>query len=547
MQIVIPMSGIGKRFIDAGYDTPKPLIVIDGKAIIQHVVELFPGESNFIFICNEDHIKNTNMKSTLKKIAPTGQIITIPKHKLGPVYAVQQVYDLIDDSEEVIVNYCDFGTYWDYEGFLKHTRSREADGAVPSYKGFHPHMLGSTNYAFIRDEKQWMLEIQEKKPFTDNRMEEYASNGTYYFRTGAILKEYFDQTISSGDDLNGEYYVSVVYNKLIKAGLTVSVFEIQHMLQWGTPQDVEEYFGWSDYFRTNQRFLSRKNENTRLDNIVLPMAGAGSRFVKEGYATPKPLILVNGKPMVTNAIRSLPAARNVCVGVLAEHEQRFSVKQNIKLENTSVETIIIPELTNGQATTCAEIIKMLPEDESFVIGACDNGMVWDEKHFEKLLIDGVDVILWAFKGHPHAVKNPEQYGWIGTNGHDVVNVSVKEPISNSPKNDWGIVGAFYFKNKQVFEDAYKQMIDADCRVNGEFYADSLANFIDKTTHKVKILPVDHFICWGTPNDYKTFNYWQSYFHKSVSHPYDIKNDQSVEGCYTEELISECFNFGQEYP
>ena len=60
MQIVIPMSGFGERFRNAGYTTPKPLITIEGKPIIEHVVDMFPGEKNFIFICNEEHLKSQN-------------------------------------------------------------------------------------------------------------------------------------------------------------------------------------------------------------------------------------------------------------------------------------------------------------------------------------------------------------------------------------------------------------------------------------------------------------------------------------------------------
>jgi NDP-sugar pyrophosphorylase family protein len=191
MQIVIPMSGFGQRFIDAGYKDPKPLIEIDGKPIIEHVVNLFPGEENFLFICNSDHLANTNMREILKRIAPQGKIFEIAPHKKGPVYAVSQIFDEIDNEQEIIVNYCDFSTYWDYPDFLKHTRDRKADGAIPSYKGYHPHMLGTTNYAFMRDKEQWMLEIKEKEPFTNNRMQEYASNGTYYFKSGGIVKKIF--------------------------------------------------------------------------------------------------------------------------------------------------------------------------------------------------------------------------------------------------------------------------------------------------------------------------------------------------------------------
>ena len=68
MQIIIPMSGVGQRFLDAGYKTPKPLIKVDGKTIIEHVCNLFPKESNYIFICNKFHLRNTNMKKELLKL-----------------------------------------------------------------------------------------------------------------------------------------------------------------------------------------------------------------------------------------------------------------------------------------------------------------------------------------------------------------------------------------------------------------------------------------------------------------------------------------------
>ena len=76
MQVVIPMSGFGERFRRAGYAVPKPLIEIDDKPIIAHVVEMFPGETDFIFICNQDHLDEPkyNMASILKALCPTDRI-----------------------------------------------------------------------------------------------------------------------------------------------------------------------------------------------------------------------------------------------------------------------------------------------------------------------------------------------------------------------------------------------------------------------------------------------------------------------------------------
>ena len=98
MQIVIPMSGFGERFRNAGYTTPKPLITIEGKPIIEHVVDMFPGEKNFIFICNEEHLKEPKyrMASILKGICPSSKIVGIPPHKLGPIYAVRQAEYLLE-------------------------------------------------------------------------------------------------------------------------------------------------------------------------------------------------------------------------------------------------------------------------------------------------------------------------------------------------------------------------------------------------------------------------------------------------------------------
>ena len=106
-QIVIPMSGFGERFRRAGYKVPKPLIHVDGKPIIAHVIDLFPGELDFVFICNEDHLNDPSLelRSTLEKYCPTGKVVSIEAHKQGPVYAVLQAQEYINPNKKIIINY----------------------------------------------------------------------------------------------------------------------------------------------------------------------------------------------------------------------------------------------------------------------------------------------------------------------------------------------------------------------------------------------------------------------------------------------------------
>jgi dTDP-glucose pyrophosphorylase len=546
MHIIIPMSGVGKRFIDAGYKDPKPLIVVDGKPIIEHVCDLFPNEDKFTFICNSKHLVETNMKEVLQSIKPNANIVEIPNHKKGPVYAVSLVEDLIEDEEEVIVNYCDFGTYWDYDDFLKHTRNRDADGAIPSYKGFHPHMLGSTNYAFMRDKKQWMLEIKEKEPFTTNRMQEYASNGTYYFKKGAYVKKYFKKLMDKDINLNGEFYVSLIYNLLVQDGLKVSIYDIQHMLQWGTPQDVEEYNTWAKYFRD---IIEEKEKPEAQENSItlIPLAGRGSRFTKVGYKDPKPLIDVSGKPMIIQAANSLPNSQNHIFVTLQEHLDNYPLEDTLKDEYPYSTIIPIDEVTDGQAITCNLGLKDIDENASLLIAATDNGMIYNKEKYQKLINDeSVDAIIFTFKNHVSSKNNPQMYGWVETdNKENATGVSVKIPISDDPYSDHAIVGTFWFKKALYFNQALKNLLTKDIKVNGEYYVDSLMGELIELGLNVKVLEVEDYVCWGTPDDYETFVYWQSFFHKCDFHPYTLEKDMTVNKSKIQELDTKYKSFKQE--
>ena len=97
IQLIIPMSGIGKRFIDAGYEETKSLIDVDGYPIIKHVVDLFPGVKDVIFICNDIHLKQTNMRKVLNDISPNCRIFEVANNTKGPINAIHQIFDFIDN------------------------------------------------------------------------------------------------------------------------------------------------------------------------------------------------------------------------------------------------------------------------------------------------------------------------------------------------------------------------------------------------------------------------------------------------------------------
>ncbi|MEK7266843.1 MAG: hypothetical protein AAB227_12180 [Pseudomonadota bacterium] len=525
MQIIIPMSGFGERFRRAGYQKPKPLIEIEGKAIIEHVVDLFPGERDITFICNEDHLRTPEfrMEEILMRAAPSARIAPVTSRKLGPIDAVLRGAKSLDPEKPTIVNYCDFTCVWDYGDFKEFASQAACAGAIPCYRGFHPHSLGSTFYAYVRESGLWASDIQEKKPYTDNPTGEFASSGTYYFDSGRRMREAFEETMRRDLSVNGEYYVSMAYKPIFDRGGKVAIYEIPHFMQWGTPEDFEEYKRWSDLFRALGEDSAAPPSIG--GSVLMPAAGLGARFQKEGYAKPKPLIEVAGTPMIVRAIEDLPRAERTRV-VLRRDLPQIEEVEGVVRTLQGADTRVLDQLTDGQARTCLLGLEGLDAEAPLTIGACDNGLIYDGARFAALAADA-DVIVWGKRGHPAARLKPEQFGWIDADGDGKIRrVSVKVPLDN-PANDAIVTGAFSFARAGDFRRAAERMIERGGRVNGEYYVDECINDAIALGLDCRLFEVDHYLGWGTPDELRTFDYWTECFDKWRGHPYRLENDKRV--------------------
>ncbi len=527
MQIIIPMSGFGERFRKAGYVIPKPLLKVNERSIIEYIIDMFPGNNDFIFICNREHLDEPKyrMREVLNKAAPNGKILTIEPHKLGPVYAVLKIIHQINLNQPTIVNYADFTCDWKFGDFCKFLERTSCDGAIPCYRGFHPHTLWNNYYAYVREKNNRAYDIQEKKPFTNYPNQEFASSGTYYFKTGNIMKKYFERCVLENLKVGGEFYVSMVYKPMMKDNLNIQVYEIEHFMQWGVPSDFEEYKYWSNTFKS---ILSEMEPPIQDGSILLPMVGLGSRFQKEGYNIPKPLITVSSKPMAIQALMDLPKTK----------KQRFILRKNMKNietlktkinENTSsAEFSILKDMTDGQASTCIEGGEGLDLDKPVTIGACDNGMIYNPTKFKALMNNNkIDIIVWGARGYPGALRSPNMYGWIDVDESGLIKkISVKKPLKN-PSKDPIVVGCFTFKKFSDFHESVKSMKRRHAKVNNEYYVDTSINDAIKLGLKCVLFEIDYYICWGTPNDLRTFEYWQKCFDKWKGHPYQMKIDKNI--------------------
>jgi len=98
-----------------------------------------------------------------------------------------------------------------------------------------------------------LQEIKEKEPYTDNHWTEHASTGTYYFRKGKYIKKYFKEAVENKvKHTNGEYYVTLVYNLLVRDGLDVRVYDTDYVTVFGTPEEVQNFEAWQTILKGTQ-------------------------------------------------------------------------------------------------------------------------------------------------------------------------------------------------------------------------------------------------------------------------------------------------------
>lgn len=246
---------------------------------------------------------------------------------------------------------------------------------------------------------------------------------------------------------------------------------------------------------------------------LVPMAGAGQRFVDAGYTTPKPLVDVGGKPMVVRAVEGLPPADHwifILREELAGHKPLTSL---LRETCGSLEIITVDHLTEGQACTCLLARDQLPGDALLTIGACDNGMNYDPERYRKWSSDpDSDALIWTFRNNPAVMQNPKMYGWVVVNEEDIVQrVSCKIPISDTPMNDHAVIGTFSFKQAGQFLEAADRLIAENRRTNNEFYVDDTMTVCVENGLQVEPFEVDQYICWGTPQDVDLYHYWLAWF------------------------------------
>ena len=231
MNVLIPMAGAGSRFAQAGYTFPKPLIEVNGKPMIQVVVDNLNVDAHFIFLVQKDHYEKYNLKQVLNLIKPGCDIVLVDGMTEGAACTTLLASHLIDTDAPLLMANSDQVVEWDSNECLYAFGADEIDGGILTFKATHPKW----SYAKLGDDG-FVSEVAEKNPISDN-----ATVGIYYWKHGSDYVKYANQMIEKDIRTNNEFYVCPVFNEAIQDDKKIRIKEVRKMWGIGTPEDLNYY------------------------------------------------------------------------------------------------------------------------------------------------------------------------------------------------------------------------------------------------------------------------------------------------------------------
>tara|TARA_R110000868_G_C10895396_1_gene763916 strand:+ start:51 stop:1415 length:1365 start_codon:yes stop_codon:yes gene_type:complete len=230
-------------------------------------------------------------------------------------------------------------------------------------------------------------------------------------------------------------------------------------------------------------------------NVLIPMAGAGSRFEKAGYTFPKPLIDVRGKPMIQWVVDNLNVEAKYIFIVQRSHFEKYNLKETLSNFCPNNEIVQIDGITEGAACTTLLAKQYIDKDEPLIIANSDQFVEWDSDEFiYSCSASDLDANILTFNStHPKW-----SYAKLNDLGF-VTEVAEKKPIS-----DLATVGIYYWRKGSDYVKYAEQMIDKNIRVNSEFYVCPVFNEAIQDNKKVRTYNIDKMWGLGTPEDLEYF-------------------------------------------
>jgi NDP-sugar pyrophosphorylase family protein len=465
MNILVPIAGDDKFFRSDEYFFPKPLVEIAGTPMIElcvrNLTRQFPA-AHFIFIVQTEHCTRFSLDGMLR-ILTDGRctIVRLDRATKGALCSALMAIDHIAADEPLAIANGDQIIEADLSALVARTDRAGHDAAVITFESLHPR------WSFARvDGEGLVCETAEKRVISRN-----AIAGFYYYRNGRLFLDAALRTLEYEAGIDSVFYISQTLNNLILEGRKIAAHRIpaDSYRSFYSPQKIQEYERQLQHSSVLDQALAA-TKPAKI-NVVIPMAGEGSRFARAGYTKPKPFIDVAGRTMIETVMANLAleGARYILLArkdhIAAEPE---TVRRLQALGN--VEILSIDGLTEGTACTVLHARDLIDDDTPLLIANCDQVVDFScEAFVADCRARDLDGSILCFEDR---ARDPK-WSFAKTDADGLV-TQVAEKVAIS---DLATVGLYLFRSGADFIAGAVDMIARNERVNNEFYTCPVYNHV----------------------------------------------------------------------
>ena len=488
--LIIPLGGLGKRFVKAGYSTYKPFLkTSDGNSIIDNIINNFPKKTHLIIIGNRK--KFNTIKKGIKKKNTT--FIKVKNHNSGPVFSLFLAKDKISKiikNGEFFISYSDINWNWNFNKVRKFIANKKI--TIFSHIGFHPHLeVDSSSDFFTINKKKKVNKVSEKKLIKKDYKKNNLAIGCYYFKQFEIFEKFFKSNDFKGNIKKKEIYIINLLNYCLKKKLEINFYNLNNFVHLGLPSQFEDFIDWKKII-VNQ-FQEKLNLN--FPSIML-MAGKGERV--KALKEKKPFLKINNQKIYEYILKKFSSKKKY---IISNNNYLNQINKKYKLYKINK--------TNSMLQTIEKSLNFFKNKNNFFILSCDCFGNFNSKKFKQFIkLKNPDVVLFSFKISKFQRLISNSHTTMRVIQNKIKSINVKK--FTNYKNEFGHAGFFWIKNKDIFD--HLENFHYKNRINREILLDDYFKFLfDENLCKVSNYSLNQYVHIGSVKEYSEFKYWENYF------------------------------------
>ena len=491
--LIIPMGGLGTRFINAGYTTYKPFLKISDKSrIIDKIVNNFPEKNTHIIIIgNNKKYKNIVLNFKRKNTS----FIEIQNHKSGPLYSLflakDKLKEIIKDNN-FFISYSDINWKWNFKSVKKNILKKNI--VIFSHKGFHPHLESDKKSDFfLCNKKKEVINVSEKKTIIKDYKKNYLAAGCYYFKKFEYFEDFFNNFNFKKLRKKKEIYIINLLYYCLKNKIKINHYILDHFVHLGDPNQYEDFMNWKNILVNN----FKKSMNFNFQSIML-MAGKGKRV--KNLKVKKPFLNIKNYKIYEYIFNKYGSKKNHIItnnNYLKSIKKKYSI---FKIDNSK-----------SMLQTVEKSINFLNNKKNFFILSCDCFGIFEKLKFKKFVEEKKsDVVLFAFKATNLQKTLSNAHTAIKLDNNNIKSINVKKSFNNA--SELGHAGFFWVKNSKIFDNLQKFSLSNNLK--REVLLDDYFKFLfDKKICKINCYKLNNYVHIGSIKEYLELKYWEKFFER----------------------------------